>query len=643
MSELLETINSPEDLKRLPAEKLVPLAAEIRQRILDVISKNAGHFAPSLGVVELTLALHRVYDAPRDRLIWDVGHQAYVHKIITGRRDRFPTIRKKGGLSGYCRRVESQYDVFGAGHASTSISAALGIATGRDLRGENFHVVAVIGDGAMTGGMAWEAINNAGASGRDLLVVLNDNRMSIAPNVGAIAKYFNEKITHDFYNKLKTDIWDLLGRMPSMGAKVREAIGQIDRAVKSLLVPGIVFEKLGMRYFGPVDGHDVYKLIETLEQIKQLKGPKILHVYTQKGKGVPYAEEDPHTWHASGGFDPTNGFIPKKHSPPAYTDVFGKTLTALCARYPNVVGITAAMASGCGLKHLADAYPERFFDVGIAEQHAVTFAGGLATEGIKPVVAIYSTFLQRAFDQVLHDIAIQNLPVAFVLDRGGLVGEDGATHNGVFDISYLREIPNMVVMAPKDEPELQRMVLTMITYNDSPIAVRYPRGSGPSIPMIEDPAKITPIEIGSWERLREGEDAVILAIGSMVYPALEAAEKLAAEDLSVEVVNARFAKPLDEKMLDDLLTRHRCWLTVEENVLAGGFGSAVLEAVERREVAEGPNIVRMGIADQFTEHGSRSEVLAEVGLTTNHIILTIHRLLEHRALHPTTRSSPIAL
>ena len=473
MSDILSTIDSPADLKALPEADLAPLAAEIRQLILDVVSKNAGHLAPSLGAVELTLALHRVFDTPRDKLVWDVGHQGYVHKILTGRRDRFHTIRQKGGLSGYLRIDESEYDAFGAGHASTSISAALGMAVARDAVGDDYKVVAIIGDGSMTGGMAWEAINNAGALKSDVVILLNDNRMSISPNVGAVSSYFNELITSDYYNKLKDDVWDLLGKIKPVGDKMRDAISHVDKAVKSLLVPGVVFEKLGFRYFGPVDGHDLPKLIETMQQVRNLKGPRILHVYTQKGKGVQYAEESPHLWHGVSKFDSKNGVVPVKDGPPSYTDVFGKTLTKLSATRPRVVGITAAMASGCGLKHMADVYPERVFDVGIAEEHAVTFAAGMAAVGAKPVAAIYSTFLQRGFDQVIHDVALQNLPVAFALDRGGIVGDDGATHNGVFDLGYLRMIPNMVVMAPKDEPELQRMIVTMLEHN-GPIATRYP-------------------------------------------------------------------------------------------------------------------------------------------------------------------------
>jgi 1-deoxy-D-xylulose-5-phosphate synthase len=471
--------------------------------------------------------------------------------------------------------------------------------------------------------MAWEAINNAGASGRDLLVVLNDNRMSISPNVGAIARYFNDVITNERYNKLKADIWDFLGKIPNMGPRVREGISQVEQAVKSLLVPGIVFEKLGMRYFGPVNGQDVNALVETFEQVKDLKGPRIVHVYTQKGKGVPFAENDPYTWHAGGGFDPKNGESLNGKASPAYTDVFGKTLTELCAVYPNVVGITAAMASGCGLKYLADVYPSRCFDVGIAEQHGVTFAAGLAVEGTKPIVAIYSTFLQRAYDQIVHDVALQNLPVAFVLDRGGFVGDDGATHNGIFDLSYLRHIPNMVVMAPKDERELQRMVLTLIQYDAGPIAMRYPRGSGPGAPIADTVAELEPIPIGSWESDRQGSDIVVLAIGSMVYPSVEAADSLAADGISVEVVNARFAKPMDETMISGLLQRHRCWLTVEENVLAGGFGAGVMETLERRGALSNITLQRIGVDDHFSEHGTRNEVLAEENLNAAGIAAAI--------------------
>ena len=630
MANLLSQINSPADLKNLSPEQLEILAEEIRQYIVDVISNSSGHFAPSLGVVELTIALHRVYDTPRDRLVWDVGHQAYVHKILTGRRDRFPTIRKKDGLSGYLRRSESEYDAFGAGHASTSISAALGFATARDLNGEDYKVAAIIGDGAMTGGMPWEALNNAGYAGTDILVILNDNRMSISPNVGALPKYLNDMISNETYNRIKDDVWDMLGKMPPVGKVLREQISRLDSAVKSLVVPGIVFEKLGIRYFGPVNGHNLRELTTILKDLRELKGPKLLHVYTQKGKGVPFAEKDPYTWHAGGGFDPKNGAAKKSSSgPPKYQDVFGITMTQLAPRFPKMVGITAAMASGCGLQILADAYPKQFFDVGIAEQHAVTFAAGLACDGIKPVVAIYSTFLQRAYDQIIHDVAIQNLNVAFVLDRGGLVGDDGATHNGIFDLSYLRSIPNMVVMAPKDELELQRMILTAIEHGTGPIAVRYPRGCGPGTPICENVDEIEPVEIGTWEKLKKGTDLAILAVGAMVEPALKAAEVLGANGISTEVVNARFVKPLDEEMLDDLISRHNRWVTVEENVVAGGFGSAVLEALHLRtsDAADAVRVRLMGIPDRFTEHGTREEVLADVHLTASDIVETAQSFL----------------
>ncbi len=615
MSDILSTINSPADLKKLPEADLAPLAAEIRQLIVDVVSQNAGHLAPSLGAVELTLALHRVFDTPRDKLVWDVGHQGYVHKILTGRRDRFHTIRQKGGLSGYLRIDESEYDAFGAGHASTSISAALGMAVARDAVGDDYKVVAIIGDGSMTGGMAWEAINNAGALKRDIIILLNDNRMSISPNVGALSSYFNELITSDYYNKLKDDVWDLLGKIKPVGGRMRDAIGQVDKAVKSLLVPGVVFEKLGFRYFGPVDGHDLPKLIETMQQVRNLRGPRILHVYTQKGKGVQYAEESPHLWHGVSKFDSKNGIVPEKTGPPSYTDVFGKTLNKLCERYPRTIGITAAMASGCGLKYMAETYPDRFFDVGIAEEHAVTFAAGVATQGLKPVVAIYSTFLQRGYDQVIHDVALQNLPVAFALDRGGIVGDDGATHNGVFDLSYLRAIPNMVVMAPKDEPELQRMVVTMLEH-DGPIATRYPRDTGPGAELLENPK---PIQIGTWEKLEAGDDLAVLATGSMVTPVLEAAAALRAEGITATVVNARFIKPMDEQMLESLVGQHDAWITVEENALAGGFGCGVLEFLEARGKLRDVSVHRMGIPDEFTEHGTRSEILAGLGLTVDDI------------------------
>jgi 1-deoxy-D-xylulose-5-phosphate synthase len=623
MARILDHIDSPADLKKLPIDELDPLASEIRQLILDVVSRNAGHLAPSLGAVELTIALHRVFDTPRDKLIWDVGHQGYVHKILTGRRERFPTIRKKDGLSGYLRRDESEYDEFGAGHASTSISAATGIATARDLNGEDFRVTAIIGDGSLTGGMAWEALNNIGADKLSILVILNDNNMSIHPNVGALSKSVNELITHDYYNRVKDEIWGILGKGSSVGRSLRGTIAQWDSAVKSLLVPGpnLIFEKLGIRYFGPVDGHDVRKVIETMEQVRDLPGPRLLHVLTQKGKGVPYAEKSPHIWHGVSKFDSESGVISKKQGPPSYTDVFGKTLSQQCDTRDNVVGITGAMAKGCGLNYLQESHPGRFFDVGIAEEHAVTFAAGLATRGIKPVVAIYSTFLQRAFDQIIHDVAIQKLPVAFVLDRGGLVGDDGATHNGIFDLSYLRMIPNVVVMAPKDETELQRMLVTMLDY-DGPIAMRFPRDNGVGSELSDDPQ---PIEIGTWECLREGADVAILAIGSMVYPSMEVAETLATESLSCEVINARFVNPADQAMLRDIASRHSRIVTVEENVLKGGFGSGIMEELEALDLPDSPSVRRIGIPDRFTEHGTRKQVLEDVGLTTENIAAVVRK------------------
>ncbi len=620
---MLETIDSPADLKRLSAEQLPDLAQEIREKIISVISKNAGHLASSLGAVELTLAIHCVFDAPKDRLIWDVGHQAYVHKLLTGRRDRFHTIRQYGGLSGYLRRDESEYDLFGAGHASTSISAALGMATARDMRGESHHVVSITGDGAMTGGMAFEAINNAGASLSDLIVVLNDNRMSISPNVGALSAHFTDIISTGIYNKFKDDVWDLMGRFKLVGTDVRGIISRVDQALKSLIVPGVWFEQLGFRYFGPYDGHDVHKLVEAFENIKPLKGPRLVHVYTVKGKGYAAAEDNPLKWHGVGGFDPETGDMPKSKGNIAYSDVFGMTLTRLAKNRPEVVALTAAMTSGTGLKYFAEEFPDRFFDVGIAEQHGVTFAGGLAAQGVHPVVAIYSTFLQRAFDQIIHDIALQRLPVVFALDRAGLVGDDGATHHGTFDLSYLRQIPGMVVMAPKDEAELQMMLATALDYWDGPIAFRFPRGTGPGVELIEGD-DIPTLPIGSWEQLREDGDVAILAVGSMVEVATEVAQTLADEGIETELVNARFVKPMDFSMLDDLARRHTRWLTIEESVAAGGFGSGVLEYVSELGIKE-LEVHAMGLPDSFIEHGTRGQLLADVGLTADAVADAIRR------------------
>lgn len=605
---ILDSVDGPEDIKKLSIPELERLAEEIRERIISVVSCTGGHLAPSLGVVELTLALHYVFDAPKDKIIWDVGHQAYAHKLITGRRGRFHTLRQLGGISGFTKRSESPYDPFGAGHASTSISASLGFACARDLSGEDYKVVAVIGDGALTGGLAYEGINNAGALKKDMIVVLNDNHMSISPNVGAMSRVFTDIITAQAYNRLKNDIWELTGKLSFLGEQIRRIVGRIDQSLKALIVPGIFFERLGFRYFGPIDGHDLPYLISVFQQVKELKGPILVHVYTVKGKGYRPAEEDATKFHGLGRFDPKTG-TPVKAEGPTYSEAFGRSLAELAEERERVVAITAAMKDGTGLKYFAERFPERFYDVGIAEAHAVVFAAGLAAAGMRPVAAIYSTFLQRALDPIIHDVALQKLPVVFAIDRAGIVGDDGPTHNGTFDLIYLRMVPDMVVMAPKDERELKAMLLTALDYEAGPIALRYPRGKGPGA---DFSGKVEPLPLGRAEVLKEGRDGTIWALGSMVYPSLEASEILEAEGLSFGVVNARFVKPLDGELL--LRTSELGpVVTVEEGSLSGGFGSAVLEHLEDSGLSS-VRVLRLGIPDRFVEQGRREEVLRILGL-----------------------------
>ena len=615
---VLPRVNSPDDLKRLSIQELEILAKEIREFIIDTISKVGGHLGASLGIVELTLAVHYVFNAPRDKIIWDTGHQGYVHKIITGRRDVFHTIRQFKGISGFLKRSESIYDVFGAGHASTSISAALGIATARDFDGEDYKVVAIIGDGAMTAGLAYEAMNNAGMLRKNLIVILNDNNMSISPNVWAVSKYFTELIASTHYNKFKSFVWDLTGQLDGMGDRIRKLAARVEGGVKAIITPGMLFEALGFRYFGPVNGHNIPKLIKILSEIKNLNGPILLHVITQKGKGYKPAEDDAPKYHGVTPFDKITGKMYKsdKPQPPSYTKVFGEALVQLARKNSKIVGITAAMPEGTGLDILRNEIPERFFDVGIAEQHAVTFAAGLATEGYIPVCAIYSTFLQRAFDQIIHDVALQHLHVVFALDRAGLVGADGPTHHGAFDLSYLRLIPGMVVMAPKDESELRDMLYTATIYNKGPIAIRYPRGNGIGVPLKEE---FDLIEIGKAEVLKEGKDIAILAIGSMVYPSLKAAEKLKEFGVDAMVVNMRFVKPLDKKLLDEIFDNFDKVVTVEENTIIGGFGSAVLEYASFKGVKNVKFLIH-GIPDEFIEHGTQAELWKMLKLDPDGIV-----------------------
>ncbi len=607
MENILNRINSPQDLKGLSLEELQALASELREEIIGVVSQNGGHLAPNLGVVELTLALHYVFNTPTDKIIWDVGHQAYTHKLVTGRRDRFPTLRRYRGISGFPKREESPYDCFGTGHASTSISAGLGMAQARNLRGEDYKVIAVIGDGALTAGLAFEGLNNVGASETDMLVVLNDNRMSISPSVGAFSKYLTNVLTVPIYNRLRAEIWDFIGRLPEFGEKIQAAVRRLDESLKGLVLPGIFFEELGFRYIGPVDGHDIGLLIKTLEAIKDMKGPILLHALTKKGKGYQPAEENLPKFHGLGAFDKVTGEV-KKSQNPSYSQVFGQTLEKLAEKDERIVAITAAMSLGTGLEGFSQKFPQRFYDVGIAEQHAVTFAAGLATQGLRPVVAIYSTFLQRAYDQVIHDVALQRLPVVFAIDRGGLVGEDGPTHHGAFDLSYLRAVPNMVLMVPRDENELRQMLYTALRYEKGPVAVRYPRGSGQGLPW---EGRWRRLRMGSWEVVREGDDLVILAVGSMVHYSLQAAESLT--KWQVGVVNCRFIKPLDTNFLRDLGQRGTPLLTVEDNSLSGGFGSACLEAWTQMGLPPS-RIGLMGIPDRFIEHGARGKLLSNLGL-----------------------------
>jgi 1-deoxy-D-xylulose-5-phosphate synthase len=614
---LLEKVNHPSDIKKMSIQELKQLAEEIRQFLIETISVTGGHFGPNLGVVELTLALHRVFDSPTDKLIWDVGHQAYVHKILTGRKDLFPTLRKYKGLSGFPKRKESEHDMFDVGHAATSISAAAGYAMARDLKGEHYHVVAIIGDGAMTGGMAFEAMNHIGHAGTDVIVVLNDNEMSIAPNVGAMSNYLTKLRNHSHYKSVKSEVANLLHKVPSIGDRMAKALERVKDSVKYLMVPGMLFEEIGFTYLGPIDGHNIPLLLEMLEQAKQVKGPVLLHVVTKKGKGYAVAEEAPDKFHGVNPFDIETGQAPKVVAKaPQYSQVFGETLRKLAREDERIVAITAAMPSGTGLSKFAEEFPDRFFDVGIAEQHAATFSAGLACAGMRPVFAVYSTFLQRAYDQVIHDVCIQNLPVVFAIDRAGLVGADGETHQGVFDLSFLRAVPNMMIMMPKDENELQHMIYTALK-QEGPVAVRYPRGEGRGVPMEET---FREIPVGKAEILREGSDPVaILALGpGMIELAERACDLLAGEGLRPMLVNMRFVKPLDHELLLELAARGYRLVTVEEAVVAGGMGGAILEFYAQNGI-HGIDLSPIGLPDQFIEHGSVKQLLDSVGITVERI------------------------
>jgi 1-deoxy-D-xylulose-5-phosphate synthase len=616
---LLDRIASPADLRETAEADLPQVAQDVRDRMVDVVSRVGGHFAPGLGVVELTLALHYVFDTPRAKLIWDVGHQAYPHKILTGRNVAFPRIRQKDGPSGFLVRRESEYDVFGAGHAATSISAALGVATARDINGDDFDVVAIIGDGSLTSGMAYEALNNAGHTDRDIIVILNDNEMSISPNVGAMHKYLTRVVTNPLYNRMREEIKHVIQKTGALGDVMQSVVLKLEEMAKTLLTPGMLFEELGFRYVGPVDGHDLPALIGTLRSVRQWRGPRLVHVVTKKGKGYPLAEANPVVWHGATPFDKISGEMPKKRGgPPAYTSVFGKGLVELGAVHPELAVITAAMPSGTGTGMFGDAYPERYFDVGIAEGHGVTFAAGLATQGIVPVAAIYSTFLQRAYDSIIHDVAIQNLPVVFAMDRAGLVGNDGPTHMGLYDIAYMLAVPNMTVTAPKDGAEMLALLRLGVERAAGPFSLRYPRDNVPAaVPPLAD---IATVEYGTWEVLRRGEGLAILAVGTMVAPAVEAAALLDADGLNASVVNCRFLKPLDETTLGWVLEHHSAVITVEEGTIVNGFGALVCGHVEAiRHLQPALRLDILGVPDRVIEHASRAEQLAELGLDSKGI------------------------
>jgi 1-deoxy-D-xylulose-5-phosphate synthase len=623
----LEQINSPDELKKLPVEELPKLAEEIRRFLIESLSKTGGHLASNLGVVELTIALHYLFDSPRDKILWDVGHQAYVHKILTGRREMFSTLRQYKGLCGFPKMRESEHDCWETGHSSTSLSGAMGMVAARDLKGEDYKVIPVIGDGALTGGMALEALNHIGESQSDMIVILNDNEMSISPNVGAIHNHLARLRTNKSYNKMKDEIQHLLKKIPTVGVPFAKTLERIKDSLKYLVVSGVFFEHLGFTYIGPVDGHQLDELMESLRLAGKTKGPVLVHVITRKGYGYKPAEDDSVVYHGVGTYKIESGAFQKKAGgPPTYPSVFGKTLVKLAEKDERIVAITPAMLTGSKLEAFQKKFPQRCFDVGIAEQHAVTFAAGLATQGMKPVLAIYSTFLQRGYDQLVHDVCRQNLNVVFAVDRAGFVGEDGETHQGIYDIGYMRSQPNIVIMMPKDENELQHMIHTAVQYNDGPVAVRYSKSAGVGVPM-DDELKLLPI--GKAEEVRPGKDVAILALGPMVQTSLEAAERLKEKGIDARVINARFAKPLDTALLDQLADENIPLITVEEAAVLGGFGSAVLEYFQQKEI-DMPKVKILGVPDVYVEHGSIDDQRREVGLTPEGIADTVNRFLSQK-------------
>lgn len=624
---LLSKINSPEDLKRLPADQLPDVCQEIRDFIIDTVAVHGGHFGASLGAVELTVAMHYVFNTPDDLLVWDVGHQAYGHKILTGRRELFPTNRKYHGISGFPKRSESEYDTFGVGHSSTSISAALGMAKARDLLKKNNEVVALIGDGAMTAGLAFEGLNNAGGAKSNLIVILNDNNMSIDPNVGALNEYLTDITVSQTFNKFRDEIYDMLGYFKSAGEKMRKMASRLEKAITTAITPGSLFRALGFKYYGPVDGHNVKNLIKTLNDLKSIPGPKLLHAVTIKGKGFAPAERDQVKWHAQGSpFDKITGksLVQTSSSPslPKYQDVFGDTIVDLANKNEKIVGITAAMPSGTGLLKMMKEIPDRAFDVGIAEQHAVTFAAGLATQGMKPFVAIYSTFLQRAYDQVIHDVLIQKLPVVFCMDRAGLVGADGSTHHGLYDIAFLRSVPNIVVSAPLNENDLRNLMYTASIYTDSAFAIRYPRGRSVGL---DWNGHYEAMEIGKGECLRDGSDIAILSYGTIGNETIKAADTLAEEGIEIGHYNMRFVKPLDTELIDEVCAEYNRIITIEDGTVAGGFGSAIAEYVSSLDHPIPVSII--GVPDRLVEQGKQEELYEEIGLNAAGIVRKVKKLM----------------
>lgn len=621
MERLLDLIDSPADLKKISVEDLPRVSAELRELIIETVSEVGGHLASSLGAIELSIALHYVFNSPEDKIVWDVGHQAYAHKILTGRRAQFKTLRQAGGISGFPRPAESVHDAFGVGHSSTSISAALGMAAARDLDGKSNKVLAVIGDGSMTAGLAFEGLNQAGHIKKDIIVVLNDNEMSISKNVGALSSFLSRKITGRFATNLKKEVEAFIRNIPRIGDRLVGIAKKAEDSLITLFTPGMLFEGLGFHYIGPIDGHDMEALLATFHDVSELKGPILVHVLTKKGRGYIPAENDPASFHGVGPFVKDTG-RPRGKSKPSYTNIFSAALLEVAEVDRRVVAITAAMPEGTGLSLFAERHPERFFDVGIAEQHALTFAAGLAKEGFVPVTAIYSTFLQRAYDEVFHDVCLQDLPVVIAMDRAGIVGQDGATHHGLFDISYLRHMPNMILSAPKDEEELRQLLYSSVNYNH-PSAIRYPRGTCVGVDMS---APLTLIPPGEAEVLKDGSDVVLIALGTMVRPAMEAAMKLEEAGIQAGVINARFVKPLDERLIIEAASAYGAVVTLEENALQGGFGSAVLELFEERGVR--CHVKRIGVADEFVEHGGQAELRAQLGLDAKGIEETVRSFVK---------------